>query len=532
MNLTRTHFAASVAAACFLTAAASADAATRYASPASVDTVGTCTTPATACRLDRAVGVAASGDTVQLLDGGILDYVVTYPVTATQPITLTADPNQPHPHIVSTNAIDLTKGGTVQHIFLESTAAAPALITKGGLVEDVLVAATVDTALFAKAGSGLVIRDTVARTLAAAPAVTLSDDQVTGSLDIVNVTAVAGALGSTGIENGSGGPVTIANTIASGAAQDIALNGTVDDALVTHSSFRPGASTGVIAGAGNITDPPLFVNLASGVFREATGSPTIDAGSAAAASLGSRDPDGNARILGPAPDIGAYETARVNPPILPDPPGDTPPTTPTVVNPGPTTTDPDRNAGRTSVLPPPAPPVLGRSVGLGAASGSVTVVLPGSSEAIPLDEGTSVPVGSVIDASRGVVELTSVRDDSGETQTGSFWGGRFRVRQSEKGDQYTVLKLVGRLPSCSAREKVSAAGRRRVRRLWGRDHGGRFRTRGRRGQATVRGTKWLTEDRCDGTFFRVKRGRIAVRDFGKRKTVSLGRGKSYLARAR
>ena len=49
------------------------------------------------------------------------------------------------------------------------------------------------------------------------------------------------------------------------------------------------------------------------------------------------------------------------------------------------------------------------------------------------------------------------------------------------------------------------------RRLWGNGRG-RFRTRGRYGAATVRGTKWLTDDRCDGTLVRVKRGKVAVKD--------------------
>ena len=50
-----------------------------------------------------------------------------------------------------------------------------------------------------------------------------------------------------------------------------------------------------------------------------------------------------------------------------------------------------------------------------------------------------------------------------------------------------------------------------VRKLWG-DGRGRFRTRGRYGAATVRGTKWLTQDRCDGTRVRVVRGKVGVQD--------------------
>jgi len=61
---------------------------------------------------------------------------------------------------------------------------------------------------------------------------------------------------------------------------------------------------------------------------------------------------------------------------------------------------------------------------------------------------------------------------------------------------------------------------------------GRFRTRGRYSSATVRGTAWTAADRCDGALTTVRRGRVAVRDFKRRKNVSVRAGKSYLARAR
>ena len=73
---------------------------------------------------------------------------------------------------------------------------------------------------------------------------------------------------------------------------------------------------------------------------------------------------------------------------------------------------------------------------------------------------------------------------------------------------------------------------RRVRRLWGRDDGGRFRTHGRHSHATVRGTRWLTVDRCDGTFTRVTEGAVSVRDRGRHRTVLVRAGHSYLARSR
>jgi hypothetical protein len=48
----------------------------------------------------------------------------------------------------------------------------------------------------------------------------------------------------------------------------------------------------------------------------------------------------------------------------------------------------------------------------------------------------------------------------------------------------------------------------------------------------VRGTVWLTEDRCDGTYTRVKRGVVAVDDFVTDRSVVLRAGKSYFAAAR
>ena len=66
--------------------------------------------------------------------------------------------------------------------------------------------------------------------------------------------------------------------------------------------------------------------------------------------------------------------------------------------------------------------------------------------------------------------------------------------------------------------------------LWGNGEG-KFRTTGRYSSATVRGTIWLTQDQCNGTLTRVRRGVVSVRDFKRKKTVNVKAGHSYLARA-
>jgi hypothetical protein len=103
-------------------------------------------------------------------------------------------------------------------------------------------------------------------------------------------------------------------------------------------------------------------------------------------------------------------------------------------------------------------------------------------------------------------------------------GGRFTDCPSGLGRVASVARAAS-----AARDR----GRRRVvRRLWGRDRNGRFRTHGRDSVATVRGTEWTTTDRCDGTLTRVREGAVLVRDLRRKRSVLLRAGRSYLAHHR
>ena len=93
----------------------------------------------------------------------------------------------------------------------------------------------------------------------------------------------------------------------------------------------------------------------------------------------------------------------------------------------------------------------------------------------------------------------------------------------------TTLELRGRL-SCTNRAQSAATKKRRKNTLWGSDRRGRFRTKGRNATATVRGTVWRTIDRCDGTLVTVQSGSVTVRDSSRRRSVTVRRGHSYLAR--
>ncbi|HEX8105207.1 MAG TPA: hypothetical protein VF533_21485 [Solirubrobacteraceae bacterium] len=195
----------------------------------------------------------------------------------------------------------------------------------------------------------------------------------------------------------------------------------------------------------------------------------------------------------------------------------------------------------TGALPPAAPPAVGKQVKAGAVKGKVRVRLPGGDADVALEDAASLPVGTVIDAREGTVELTSAADADGTPQTARFRGGRFTVAQRAAASPVTELKLRGgSFATCpraaSARSgavaSASASGRKRkVRSLWGSGHGS-FRTKGRHSAATVRGTIWEVVDRCDGTLTKVHRGVVAVRDFKRGKTVMVRAGHAYLSKPR
>jgi streptogramin lyase len=154
-----------------------------------------------------------------------------------------------------------------------------------------------------------------------------------------------------------------------------------------------------------------------------------------------------------------------------------------------------------------------------------------------LEPNAELPVGVALDARRGKVNLRSAGCRGG-VQAGVFGGGVFSVRQPRKAcGRVDVYLQGGSFTNCGrashrpGSRQASASRSRRVRRLWGRDKGGNFRSHGRHSHATVRGTRWLTVDRCDGTFTRVTDGAVVVRDFRRHRNVLVRAGHSYLARA-
>jgi DNA-binding beta-propeller fold protein YncE len=180
------------------------------------------------------------------------------------------------------------------------------------------------------------------------------------------------------------------------------------------------------------------------------------------------------------------------------------------------------------VLETQAPvPDLGETLVADPVAGTVRVRLAGRRRFVPLESVRELPLGSTLDTRRGRVEVATERRRRGRFQRGVFYGGLFKVRQRADTRFLTDLVLGGALTSCP---QGSASAARGSRKLWG-NADGRFRTRGRHSSGAVRGTRWLTVDRCDGTLTVVREGTVAVRDFTLDRTVLVDAGERYLAEA-
>jgi NHL repeat len=181
------------------------------------------------------------------------------------------------------------------------------------------------------------------------------------------------------------------------------------------------------------------------------------------------------------------------------------------------------------------PPETGTSANVQPVNGTVKVKTPGSNQFITLTAGQQIPIGSIVDVRKGTVDLTTTADET-TTQTARFYAGVFKLTQPKTKNPVTELQLFGSnfRKACGAtgrRASASATRKKKVvRQLWGAGKG-KFRTKGRYGSATVRGTQWLTQDRCDGTLVRVTEGSVTVRDIPKKREVTVSAPKSYLAKA-
>jgi hypothetical protein len=183
-----------------------------------------------------------------------------------------------------------------------------------------------------------------------------------------------------------------------------------------------------------------------------------------------------------------------------------------------------------------SPPTFARSVNLQRVSGRISIELPATNRAVALPSARQVPVGTVVDASAGVVRLTAELATPRRFDAGDFQAGVFEILQDRTEHGLTELRIRDTTTAATAcghtRGQISS--RRLSTRLLGLLLGtahGSFRTRGEFSAATVRGTTWGVRNRCDGTLTIVRRGVVVVTDFALHKDFVVTAGHSFLAKA-
>jgi hypothetical protein len=188
-------------------------------------------------------------------------------------------------------------------------------------------------------------------------------------------------------------------------------------------------------------------------------------------------------------------------------------------------------------------PSLGETVDLQPVSGDVLIALPSPSAAhapggrqgfIRLSAARQVPVGTVVNATFGLVRLTTAAPTPTHSQTGEFHGGIFEILQNRTDRGLTELLIRDNLSRRTCGLTATGTGSGLSQRILGVLRGnakGRFRTTGEFSAATVRGTEWGVRDRCDGTLTVDTRGEVVVRDFRLKKNIVLHSGQTYLVKA-
>ena len=322
------------------------------------------------CRLAYAVEEAVDGDSVSVGPGEYQLSLATLAISSE--IDIGGDPGaRPIIRTTTTAAVQVTPGaGPEARIHDLAIVGVNALLLESGTAERVYVATSRDAevvaedpaACFIRLGNQATtatIRDSVCwsnslegSSSAHALAVSVGDDGPEKVVRVRNVTAIASGLGGNGIDAkasaGSKLLVDVKNTIARSAGGYDVIAEIDNPEILSRSWVRMAGSNYDRVGEGgfevDVTDAdtegnssavPLFVDSAIGDFREAAGSPTLDAGVDDALN-GGVDIEGTGRAqpscLGPharpLPDAGAYERSpegRCPDPPLPPPPPPEPP---------------------------------------------------------------------------------------------------------------------------------------------------------------------------------------------------------------
>jgi hypothetical protein len=141
---------------------------------------------------------------------------------------------------------------------------------------------------------------------------------------------------------------------------------------------------------------------------------------------------------------------------------------------------------------------------------------------VALDERQILPVGAIVDATKGALRLT-VSGARGRSESIDLSGGMFVFRQTAKGRTTFQLTTVEANP-------CATGDRKRVLQRLTASGAGTFSIRTRFAESSAGRARWTVEDRCDGTRTKVTRGVVTVRDLAAKRTRRVRPGHTHIAR--
>ena len=169
-------------------------------------------------------------------------------------------------------------------------------------------------------------------------------------------------------------------------------------------------------------------------------------------------------------------------------------------------------SGATTIVPPAA--------SVASVTGTVSVLPPKGKHFEPVSSKESIPSGSTVDAAHGTVSI-ALKGPNGKSDTGQFSGGEFVLERTSGGA--TTVTLTG---GSFARCKAGAV----IRELWV-NAPASVTAVGRWASVTGSAAKWLTEDRCAGTYVSVATGTVTVTPDATHKGKTLRAPKNLLVEA-
>ena len=240
----------------------------------------------------------------------------------------------------------------------------------------------------------------------------------------------------------------------------------------------------------------------------------------------------------------AIRVVRLDPQPEPAPPVS--PTQPPVLERPGACTGPDEDrdgiADSCELFPSGAiPPVAGRTGVVTHVSGEVFVRVPSSGAVFrPLKGIASIPIGSTIDARKGVVAVQTAANGLASSSRGyrrqdaTLRAGIFALRQAQarRNRRARIASDFVLVYPPDVDVDCNASTPRRVLRKLTVKAAGTFRVIGAHSRASGRNATLTTIDRCAGTLTRVARGRVTIRRPGRRATVVVSAGRSHMVRAK